>query len=76
MHTIEISDDLGKRLSALVERTDRSESSYTEQALEQLLEDQEDLMLALSRRSHDKHENISLGDLEKELGLVDGNLAR
>ena len=71
MH-IQISDELGKRLSELAQKSYCSTDSYVEQALLQVLEDEEDLAFALSRR-HQKGPNTSLEELEQELNASEGH---
>jgi RHH-type rel operon transcriptional repressor/antitoxin RelB len=48
MLAVRIDDDMTKRLGALAQRTHRSKSYLVRQAVEQFLEDQEDLLTALS----------------------------
>ena len=65
---VQISEELGKKISELAQKIDCSTDFYVEQALKQLLEDKEDLEFALSRR-HQTGPNISLDDLENELNI-------
>ena len=68
MHSLQISEELNKRLSDLAERTHRPVSYYAEQALEQILEDAEDYYMALDAIA-EGGPNIPLEEIEKRLGL-------
>jgi predicted DNA-binding protein len=68
MYTVQISEDLGKRLTDLAEKTHHPVSYYTEQALAQLLEDAEDYHMALEAIA-EGGPNIPLEEVEKRLGL-------
>jgi predicted DNA-binding protein len=68
MTTIQISDELGKRLSEMASQGNMTKDLYIEQILKCHLEDAEDIQLALERRD-DPGPDISLEELEKKLGL-------
>ncbi len=69
MHTIQISEELGKGLAALAQKTGRSEKSYVEEALEQFLEDEEDYRMALEAIA-EGGPNIPWEEAKKQLGLL------
>jgi RHH-type rel operon transcriptional repressor/antitoxin RelB len=72
--SIRLSDDLDARLERLARRTGRSKSFYVKHAIEEQIEDLEDLYLArkVAKRIADGRERlIPLEELERELGLAD-----
>ena len=72
--SIRLSDDLDARLERLARLTGRSKSFYVKHAIEEQIEDLEDLYLArkVAKRVADGRERlISLEDLERELDLAD-----
>jgi len=72
--SIRLSDDLDARLERLARLTGRSKSFYVKHALEDQIEDLEDLYLArkVSKRVAEGRERvISLEDLERELDVAD-----
>lgn len=68
MHSVEISEKLGKALSELAHRTHRSERSYLEPLVERLLEDEEDGRLAMESMKN-PGPTISLEELNRRLGI-------
>ncbi|TRD15232.1 type II toxin-antitoxin system RelB family antitoxin [Palleronia caenipelagi] len=69
---VRLPDDTYDRLHALAARTGRTATFYIRQAIEEHLEDLEDLYLAeKSLTSHRASgvKPLSLGDLDRELGL-------
>ena len=72
--SIRIDDDLDARLTRLARLTGRSKSFYVKQAIEDQLEDLEDLYLAqrvTQRIAEGRERLIPLEELERELGVDD-----
>lgn len=72
--SIRLDAELDARLERIARRTGRSKSFYVKQALEQQIEDMEDLYLARSvaKRVADGRERlIPLDELEREFGVDD-----
>jgi RHH-type rel operon transcriptional repressor/antitoxin RelB len=72
--SIRLDDDLAARLERLARVTGRSKSFYVKQAIEDHIEDLEDLYIAqkvLERIADGRERLIPLEDLERELGMVD-----
>ena len=72
--SIRIDDDLDARLARLARLTGRSKSFYVKQAIEDQLEDLEDLYLAqrvTQRIAEGRERLIPLEELERELGVDD-----
>ena len=72
--SIRLDDDLAARLDRLARTTGRSKSFYVKQAIEDHIEDLEDLYIAqkvLERIADGRERLIPLEDLERELGMVD-----
>lgn len=70
--SIRLSDDLSKRLQQLAKRTGRTKSFYVVKAIQEHLQDLEDIYIAEERlialregRSH----TYTLEEVERELGL-------
>ncbi len=70
---VRISKELDDRLKNLADKTSRSKSYYVKMAIEQLLEDQEDYLVALAAYEK-KGKRYSANDVEKMLGLKDDHL--
>lgn len=74
MQTVRISEDVAQRLDSLAKTTNRSKSFYANKALNQLLEDQEDYLLAMAAwEEHEKNgrKTISLEEMCQRLGIKD-----
>ena len=72
--SIRLDDELDARLERLARLTGRSKSFYVKHAIQDQLEDLEDLYLArqVAERVADGRERlIPLDDLERELGVAD-----
>ena len=72
--SIRLDDALAARLERLARTTGRSKSFYVKQAIEDHIEDLEDLYIAqrvLERIADGRERLIPLEDLERELGMVD-----
>ena len=72
--SIRLDDELESRLDRLARLTGRSKSFYVRQALEDQIQDLEDLYLArkVAKRVADGRERlIPLDELERELGVED-----
>ena len=72
--SVRLDDELESRLDRLARLTGRSKSFYVKQAIEDQIEDLEDLYLAqrVSQRIAEGRERlIPLEDLERELGVDD-----
>ena len=71
---VRIPDETYARLQALAEKTGRTATFYIREAVEQHLEDLEDLYLAervLTRREQGGSATVSLDALSRDLGLDD-----
>lgn len=72
---VRLPDELYSRLQALAERTGRTATYYIREAIEEHLEDLEDIYLAeevLKRRQTDGGgRTLTLDELSRELGLDD-----
>lgn len=74
MLAIRLSEEMESRLVALAKRTGRTKTFYAREAIEQHLEDLEDLYLAerVSKRIRaGKEQTSSLEEVEARLGLAD-----
>lgn len=74
MLAIRLPEELESRLEALAKRTGRTKTFYAREAIEQHLEDLEDLYLAerVSKRIRaGKEQTSSLEEVEARLGLAD-----
>lgn len=72
--SIRLDEELEARLERLSRLTGRSKSFYVKQALQDQIEDLEDLYLArrVARRVEDGRERlVPIEDLERELGVED-----
>lgn len=72
--SVRLDDELDARLERLARLTGRSKSFYVKQALEEQIEDLEDLYAArkVARRvSAGREQLIPLEDLEREIGVED-----
>jgi RHH-type rel operon transcriptional repressor/antitoxin RelB len=72
--SIRLDDELDARLERIARLTGRSKSFYVKQALEEQIQDLEDLYLArkVAKRVTDGRERlIPLDELERELGVAD-----
>jgi len=72
--SIRLDDDLDARLERIARLTGRSKSFYVRQALEEQIEDLEDLYLArkvVKRVADGREPLIPLDELERELGVED-----
>jgi RHH-type rel operon transcriptional repressor/antitoxin RelB len=72
--SIRLTDELDARLERLARLTGRSKSFYVKHALEEQIEDLEDLYLArkvAKRVAEGRERLIPLEDLERELGVAD-----
>ena len=72
--SIRLDDELDARLERIARLTGRSKSFYVKQALEEQIQDLEDLYLArkVATRVADGRERlIPLEELERELGVAD-----
>lgn len=74
MLAIRLSEELESRLERLAKRTGRTKTFYAREAIEQHLEDLEDLYLAervAKRIRSGKEQTSSLEEVEARLGLAD-----
>jgi len=67
--SVRIPKDLAARLEAMAEATRRSKSSFIVEALQRLLEDREDLEIALARFRDPASEWVDHDDVRRELDL-------
>ncbi|QOC23332.1 TraY domain-containing protein [Wenzhouxiangella sp. AB-CW3] len=71
---VRLTDETYERLKALAEKTGRTATFYIREAIEQHLEDLEDLYLAeqtLAQVREGKERTYSLDEVERDLGLAD-----
>jgi RHH-type rel operon transcriptional repressor/antitoxin RelB len=71
---VRLPDELNERLMALAKRTGRTASYYVREALEQHIDDLEDIYLAeqtLERLRRGEERTYTLDEVERELGLAD-----
>lgn len=68
-----IEPDLAERLALLSERTGKKKATLVRKALEQMLDDEEDLILARAAIEHNKTfpQRYTLDEVKRELGLDD-----
>ncbi|PMS37428.1 CopG family transcriptional regulator [Trinickia symbiotica] len=74
MLAIRLSEELQSRLEALATRTGRTKTFYVREAIEQHVEDLEDMYLAervAKRIRSGKEQTSSLDEVEARLGLAD-----
>ena len=74
MLALRLPEDLEARLDALAKKTGRTKSFYAREAISEYIDDLEDLYLAQRRqalRERGKTLTVSLGEVEKSLGLAD-----
>ncbi len=72
IHSVQLSDDLSKRLNFLAKSTERTKSYFIREALEKSLEDIEDAYLA--EKEYEKflisgQKSIPIEEVERRLGL-------
>ncbi|MBK1690873.1 type II toxin-antitoxin system RelB family antitoxin [Ectothiorhodospira mobilis] len=71
---VRISDETYERLQALAARTGRTATYYIREAIEEHLEDLEDIYLAeqtLERMRRGEERTYTLDEVERDLGLAD-----
>ncbi|MBD3265837.1 ribbon-helix-helix protein, CopG family [bacterium] len=68
--TLQLDDDLEKRLEALSIRTGRSKKDCIREAILEYLEEVEDRELAMERLNHPT-KKLTMEEVEKNLGLED-----
>jgi predicted transcriptional regulator len=73
MTTIQISDELGKRLSEVAKHNNLSKELYVEKMLAQLVEDEEDIERAAARLA-ENNGTVPWSEAKKQLGLGNENL--
>lgn len=72
--SIRLDPDLDARLAQLAKKTGRTKSFYVRQAIEEQIEDLEDLYLArrvAARVDEGKERTVPLSELERELAVGD-----
>lgn len=70
MLAVRLDADLESRLTAVAKRTGRSKSFYARQAIEEKIEELEDIaLLEEALRDPDAGQRVSLEDVIRELGL-------
>lgn len=67
--TLRVPDELEGRLENLARETGRTKTHYIRAALEEFLEERENYLLGISALERSEP-TISLGELERELGLA------
>lgn len=74
MLSIQLPNDVETRLGQLARRTGRSEESWAKEAIQEYLDDLDDLLIA-EQRSEDlragRSRAYTLEEVERELGLAD-----
>ena len=71
---VRLPDELNERLMALARRTGRTASYYIREAIEEHIDDLEDIYLAeqtLERQKRGEERTYPLDQVERELGLAD-----
>lgn len=71
---VRLPDELNERLMALAKRTGRTASYYIREAIEEHIDDLEDIYLAeqtLERLKRGEERTYTLDEVEHELGLAD-----
>ena len=72
MLAVRLDADLESRLAAVVKRTGRSKSYYARLALEEKIEEMEDIaLLEEALKTYDPSKNMSLDEVMRRLGLED-----
>ncbi len=72
MLAVRLDPDLEARLTAVAKRTGRSKSYYARQAIEDKIEELEDIAAAEEvLRTYDPTKNVSLAEVRRRLGLDD-----
>lgn len=70
MLAVRLPDDLEARLTAVAKRTGRSKSYYARQAIEEKIEELEDIaLLEEALKTYDPSKNKSLDQVMRDLGL-------
>jgi len=70
MLAVRLDPDLEARLTAVAKRTGRSKSYYARKAIEEMIEEMEDIaLLEEALKDYDPAKNISMEQLRRELGL-------
>ena len=70
MLAVRLGPDLEARLTAVAKRTGRSKSYYARKAIEEMIEEMEDIaLLEEALKDYDPAKNISMEQLRRELGL-------
>ena len=67
---VRLDEELEKRLAAVAKKTGRSKSYIARKAIEEKIEDLEDIALAMERLENSEG-RISLKELKRDLGLED-----
>ena len=72
MLAVRLDPDLEARLTAVAKRTGRSKSYYARQAIEEKIEELEDIaLLEEALKTYDPSKNKSLDQVMRDLGLED-----
>lgn len=72
MLAVRLDPDLEARLTAVAKRTGRSKSYYARQAIEEKIEEMEDIaLLEEALKTFDPSKTISHAEMKRRLGLVD-----
>lgn len=72
MLAVRLNPDLEARLTAVAKRTGRSKSYYARQAIEEKIEELEDIaLLEAALKTYDPSKNKPLDQVMRELGLED-----
>lgn len=72
MLAVRLDPDLEARLTAVAKRTGRSKSYYARQAIEEKIEELEDIaLLEEALKTYDPAKNISHAEMKRRLGLDD-----
>lgn len=72
MLAVRLDPDLEARLTAVARRTGRSKSYYARQAIEEKIEELEDIaLLEEALKTYDPSKNISHAEMKRRLGLDD-----
>jgi len=69
MLAVRLDKQLEERLNSLSKTTGRSKSHYVKKAIQEYLDEQEDVLLAISHLEDNRDAVISLEEMRKNLGL-------
>lgn len=75
MLAVRLPKDLEDRLTRLAKQTGRTKAFYARKAIEDTLEDMEDIFIAIHRLENPPERYLTTEELKKELGLLENEEA-